>query len=250
MHTGCQPSPEVDAICLTCGCASPADDHGDPRNLTLAGLAAAADAAGITIIRAAANIRGTLPVPGPLPRLYADIDGTTAFQPEGTIIAVNARFGTAYTIADAATYPFRATLPPEQQAWERAHQPVLDVNLAPDTLAADVLRRAAAHGYPVTICTEREPGLGPVTRAWAAYWELPADQVAVVGPGGKRALLEPHGPADPAILIDDSPANEHLARPGVRVWVPRRPWTPGGDAPDGVWRFRSWNDAAAALGLT
>ena len=237
-------------MCLSCGCGDCFNDHGDPRNITLGGLAAAADAAGISIRQAAANLRGTLPVPGPLPRLYVDIDGTLAFQPEGTIVAVNARFGTAYTIADdTASYPFVATLPPEQRAWQRAQQAVLDVNLAPDTLAIDVLRRAAAHGYPVTVCTERDPNLTQVTRAWVAYWQIPADRVAVTGPGGKGPLMEANDPADPCILIDDAPANEGLARPGVQVWVPARPWTPTGPAQDGVWRFGSWNDVSAALGL-
>ena len=43
-------------MCLSCGCQIPADDHGDPRNITLATLAAAADAAGITLTQAAENI--------------------------------------------------------------------------------------------------------------------------------------------------------------------------------------------------
>lgn len=237
-------------MCLDCGCGSPFDSHGDPRHLTLTGLAAAAEASGISIRQAAQNIHDTLPVPGPLPRLYVDVDGTLAFQPEATIVAVNARFGTAYTIADdTGSYPFTATLPPEQQQWQRAQQAVLDVNLAPDTLAIDVLTRAAAHGYPITVCTERDPSLTQVTRAWVAYWRIPADQVAVTGPGGKRALMEANGPADPAVLIDDAPANESLARPGVQVWVPPRPWTPSGPAQDGVWRFPDWGEVAAALGL-
>lgn len=235
--------------CLDCGCRSPFDDHGDERHFTLADLAAAADATGISVLQAAANIRDTLPVPGPLPRLYVDIDGTLAFQPEGSIIAVNAKFGTRHLIPEATTYPWVAGLPKDQRDWQHGQQPILDANLAPDTLAVDVLRRAAKHGYPVTVCTEREPSLGDITRAWVAYWRIPCDQVAVVGPGGKKALMEPHGEDSPAVLIDDAPANEQLARPGVSVWVPARPWTPQ-DKPAGrVWRFSGWNAAAFALGL-
>lgn len=123
------------------------------------------------------------------------------------------------------------------------------MNLAPDTLAIDVLRRAALRGYPVTVCTERDPSLAAITRAWAGYWRIPCDQVAVVGPGGKEELLAGHGTDDPAILVDDAPANEGLARDGVQVWVPPRPWTPRHDPAPGVWRFGDWNEAAARLGL-
>lgn len=236
--------------CLTCGCNSPLDRHGDNANIDLGRLQKAADAAGITVLRAAANIRDTLPVPGPLPRLHVDIDGTLAFQPEASIVAVNARFGTSHIIPEATSYPWVATLPADQRKWQRAQQAILGANLPPDTLAIDVLRRAVLHGYPVTVCTERDPSLAAITRAWTAYWQVPCDQVAVTGPGGKEELLAACGPDDPAILVDDSPANELLARDGVQVWVPRRPWTPQDDPPPGVWRFGSWNETVTRLGLT
>lgn len=178
-----------------------------------------------------------------------DVDGTLAFQPEGSIIAVNAKFGTQHLIPEATSYPWAVTLPADQRKWQKAQQAVLAANLAPDTLAADVLRRASLHGYPVTVCTERDPSLTAITRAWAAYWQVPCDQVAVTGPGGKEELLAAHGPADRAVLIDDSPANEALARDGVQVWVPRRPWTPRDGPGAGVWRFGDWNEAAMRLGL-
>ncbi len=43
-------------MCLSGGCDSPNDDHGDPRNITLARLREAAEAQGITVDEAAANI--------------------------------------------------------------------------------------------------------------------------------------------------------------------------------------------------
>lgn len=43
-------------MCLSCGCGVPNDDHGDPRNITMDDLKAAADAAGMDIEDAAANI--------------------------------------------------------------------------------------------------------------------------------------------------------------------------------------------------
>jgi hypothetical protein len=47
------------SVCLTCGCHEPENPHGDPRNITLADLAAAADAAGITLTQAAENLLAT-----------------------------------------------------------------------------------------------------------------------------------------------------------------------------------------------
>lgn len=47
-------------MCLSCGCGVPEPDHGDPRSIDLAALQAAADAAGISLVRAAANILQTL----------------------------------------------------------------------------------------------------------------------------------------------------------------------------------------------
>jgi hypothetical protein len=47
-------------MCLTCGCHRPFDPHGDPANITYGDLAAAADAAGISVEQAAANLTATL----------------------------------------------------------------------------------------------------------------------------------------------------------------------------------------------
>lgn len=47
-------------MCLDCGCLQPDDDHGDSRHLTLADLAAAADASGVTLTQAAENILATV----------------------------------------------------------------------------------------------------------------------------------------------------------------------------------------------
>ena len=183
------------------------------------------------------------------PALFCDIDGVLAFQPEGDIIAVNARFGTAWLISDATTYPFRSMLPDRQAAWLRANWPVIAANLAPDTRAIRVLAKAVKAGYTVTVCTERGAALADLTRAWLAYWQVPgAAQAQVVEPGGKKALLAEYGKGSPAVLIDDSPFNEQLARPGVQVWAPQRPWTPQ-DTPPGVTRFADWRDVIKALGL-
>lgn len=47
-------------MCCSCGCGIPDDDHGAAGAITLADLQAAADAAGISVVRAAANILQTV----------------------------------------------------------------------------------------------------------------------------------------------------------------------------------------------
>ena len=184
------------------------------------------------------------------PALFVDIDGVLAFQPEGTILAVNARFGTSYLLADSTSvYPFTASLTAGQQQWVTANRAVIAANLAPDTRAIRVLQKAAKAGYAITIATERDPGLRDLTAAWLKFWQVPYATLAVTGPGGKGALLDPYGKGNPCVLIDDDPAKEALARPGVQVLVPGRPWTPQGRPPDGVTRFADWRDVRKALGL-
>jgi uncharacterized HAD superfamily protein len=183
-----------------------------------------------------------------LPRLYFDIDGVLAFQPEGSILAVNGRFGTSYLLAEATAYPWAATLPEQQRDWLTANLPVIAANLAPDTLAVKVIGKARKAGYQVTIATERDPSLTAITRAWLIYWGIGYDALEVVGPGNKAAFLASRGGGD-AILIDDAPKFEAIAGDGLQVWVPPRPWTPHGDAPKGVWRFSKWRDVKKKLGL-
>jgi hypothetical protein len=43
-------------MCLSCGCGEPHEDHGNPDNITYEDLKRAADAEGIEVDEAAANI--------------------------------------------------------------------------------------------------------------------------------------------------------------------------------------------------
>jgi hypothetical protein len=47
---------EDPAMCMSCGCKQPNEDHGDDRNITMDALQQAADAAGISVDEAASNI--------------------------------------------------------------------------------------------------------------------------------------------------------------------------------------------------
>jgi uncharacterized HAD superfamily protein len=183
------------------------------------------------------------------PALFLDIDGVLAFQPEGDILAVNARFGSTWLAADVTTYPFSSMLPEDQAGWLAANWPVIAANLAPDTRAVRVAQKAAKAGYTVGILTERDPALRDLTAAWLKFWQVPYATLGVVGPGGKGAVLESYGKgaaAGNAVLVDDSPVNIDLARPGVDVWQPARPYNSGGN---GVHRFNDWREFTKALGL-
>ena len=47
-------------MCLSCGCGIPDEDHGDQRNITMANIEDAADAAGLTVDEVLDNIETTL----------------------------------------------------------------------------------------------------------------------------------------------------------------------------------------------
>lgn len=47
-------------MCLDCGCNEPENDHGDPAHITIAGLQAAANASGVSLVTAASNILRTV----------------------------------------------------------------------------------------------------------------------------------------------------------------------------------------------
>lgn len=215
-------------------------------DITLDDLIAAAEAHGLTSRQAAENIVRTLPVKGPLPALYVDVDGVLAFWPEGPILALNARFGTSLLTVEADRYPLQAALPAEQSAWLEDNAEIIAANLAPDTKAKHVLLNAQRHGYNIAVITERGPELHDVTDAWLKAWRIPCDRLFVVEPGCKGEVLAVHDPDDPAILIDDSPLNTGLARDGVEVWQPARPYN---QPADDVFRFEHWHDASARLGL-
>jgi uncharacterized HAD superfamily protein len=180
------------------------------------------------------------------PHLFCDLDGVLAFQPEGDILALNARFGLSLLVAECRSYPLADSLPAEQAAWLAVNRPVIAANLAPDTRAIRVLQKAAKAGYAVGILTERDPALRDLTAAWLKYFQVPYATLSVVGPGNKGAALEPFGKGAEAVLVDDSPANAGLVRPGVEVWQPARPYN---DGSGGARRFEDWREVGKRLGL-
>ena len=106
---------------MSCGCHIPNEDHGDPRNITLADLQDAADAAGITLSKAAGNIVRTLQSASDAKVWTFDIDKTitaapeqfarlaTALQESGDRVIVVTGHGTKQTreeLLDALGFPY------------------------------------------------------------------------------------------------------------------------------------------------
>jgi hypothetical protein len=251
-------------VCLTCGCHQPLVDHGDGRNITHQELVAAADAAGITPGRAVANLvatesamHGTLDAAALFtaaasrPTVVSDLDGVLAFTTEAALTAVNARFGLNLLVDEQVTYSLAQRLNREQGMWLTGlfSRSTFLANLAPDGHALDALDAMHAAGIEVLLCTERPPSTKTATAAWLSTWDVSHDDLLMPGPGGKPAALAAYGPANPAVLIDDDPSKWlTVARPGLPVWTPRRPWTPTTSAAyANVWVFDSWDQVLSRL---
>lgn len=252
-------------MCCSCGNGVATDDHGDARNITLRDLAQAAAASGITLGQAKDNIAQTSIIssasplrPSPLelfkqtmgqPLIVCDIDGVLAFLAESIFGALNAMFGTMYDAHTFKAYWVEGSLPRAQSDWLKAwlDNPFAYVNLAPDLPAIQSINRLMDAGYDVVIATDRPVSAEGITARWLDRWSVKFNDLKV-GPGGKDALAQAHGPENPMILFDDSPERLHLARPGVQVWQPKRPWTVRTDS-DYVTVFDDWAKMLAAMGV-
>lgn len=254
-------------MCLTCGCMIPGESHGDPANLRLPRLQRAAAAAGLPLAEAAWNIPRTLaaashcdwPATAPIlasnPALIFDCDGILAFTAEALCGALNARFGTTYSPLSQVFFPgtfIAVRLPEEQSAWIAGllRDPAFLMTFAPDFHALDTLRDAHEAGYQVQVVTERAPEAQEITAEWLEDWGGPSVPVTAVGHGNKPAFLGArYGPQSPAVVCDDNPALQlSLARPGIEIWTPKRPYTPT-MARDHVREFATWQVARHWLGL-
>lgn len=185
--------------------------------------------------------------------VVCDIDNTLAFHAEAVCTAVNARFGASYLLSRMTAYPLATLLQPEQAAWLAAHtarDPWI-LNLAPDHAAISALNTIRDAGHRVVIASDRPAAVADATTAWLNQYGVPRDGQVLDGPGSKRTALAGSGPASPAVLVDDDPSKWlTIARPGVQVWCPQRPWTPP------TWRqyphvhvFTDWAELLTRLGI-
>jgi 5' nucleotidase, deoxy (Pyrimidine), cytosolic type C protein (NT5C) len=188
------------------------------------------------------------------PLVACDIDNVLAFHAEAVCTAVNARFGASYLASQMTAYPFSNLLETEQAKWLAAHitRGPWIANLAPDRAASAALGRIHDAGHRVLIASDRPPQSAEATASWLDANRVPRDGQILEGPGSKGRALAANGPASPAVLIDDDPSKWlTIARPGVEVWSPMRPWTPQS------WRqypnvrvFSDWSEVLGRLGIS
>lgn len=185
--------------------------------------------------------------------VVCDIDNTLAYQAEAECTAVNARFGASYLVTMMATFPTTNLFTPDQRGWleQVKHRDPWVANLAPDREAISALRLIHDAEHRVVVSSDRDPVEGVATVRWLDAHAVRRTGQVLEGPGSKRRVLAGCGPANPGLLIDDSPEKWlTVARPGVGVWCPRRPWTPPS------WRqypnvhvFDDWAEVLARLGI-
>lgn len=188
------------------------------------------------------------------PVIVSDIDGVIGFLTETTVTALNAHFGTSLVVSDMTSYWIEDTLPAEQSRWLTAQfaRGVTYANVAPDYSAIAALTALHDAGYHVIVSSDRPPDTtAAATGAWLAKWRVPHDEVRLLGRGGKKQVLSTYGPHKPAILFDDDPAKAvTVARDGVQVWSPARPWTPKNwHRYPNYWVFPSWDAVLDRLGV-
>lgn len=186
------------------------------------------------------------------PSLMFDIDGTLGFLFPVVVAAVNAHFGLDLVASEITTYNLSGILQPDQAAWveEQFANPNLYTNCAPDFRGIGAVQALHKADYEIVIATDRPEGLEDITEKWLKRWDVPYDQL-MVGWGKKEAWCAKHGPKDPAVLFDDSPAKAMtIPRPGMRLFVPLRSYTPAVDFNRAnVVVFREWSEALVALGV-
>jgi len=184
------------------------------------------------------------------PLVVCDIDGVLAFADETAASAVQAHWGLLIDTSAQRVYRMTDLLPKPEATWlHRLHSdPAFYVNMAPDFRAIDGLRALRDDGLHVTIATHRPPAAEQVTIDWLKRWDVGYDGL-YVGPGSKHASLASCTPDHPGVLIDNDPARWiTVARDGVDVFTPQRPYTPPQwQSYPHVWVFSSWADVVERL---
>ena len=175
------------------------------------------------------------------------------FFTEAIATAINAHFGLDLVVSDMDHYWIEDTLKPSQSDWlvSQFDRSVFYENVAPDYSAIAALNAIHQGGYEVIVSSDRPVNTKAATTRWLKKWRIEYDEVILRGPGGKKSICDEHGPGDPIVLIDDDPRKmETIPAPGVELWSPARPWTPGNWADyENVWVFGSWTEVLDRLGL-
>lgn len=188
------------------------------------------------------------------PTLLFDQDGVLAFLTESIMCALNSRFGTKYIASEMTTYWIEQVISTEQSKWLSDvffHTPVTYANLAPDLSGIAALNALYRASYHTVLSSDRPVSARQVTDRWLERWRALYSEIYLHGRGSKDEYAKSYGRQKPLILFDDNPTKWlTVARPGVEVWSPSRPWTPANwKSYDNVWVFDSWDTVLERLGV-
>jgi uncharacterized HAD superfamily protein len=156
--------------------------------------------------------------------LLLDIDGVLGDLMGASCAAVNRRFGTRHSAAQAVDYSL-SFLNDEEREWLQHAWYETDLLEKLDAYPEVVARVLTEQpGFDVTVvATDREPRAYARTERWLPRLGLRFDRLFVQFGAKLAALAEL--PADCRVLLfDDRPIPALLSDPRVRVVVPERPW--------------------------
>lgn len=186
------------------------------------------------------------------PLVVSDIDGVLNMLSYTIATALNARFGLSLLVSEMKTYRVETTLTTEQGEWLNAQfgKGSFYANAVADREAITALGALRAAGFRVVVATDRPVGTETATERWLDANGVGRDGFQI-GPGCKRKLLAEYEPGNPAVLIEDNPETWlSVARPGVEVWTPKRPWiTDSWQQYPNVFVFDRWAEVLDRLSI-
>ncbi|HWW87038.1 MAG TPA: hypothetical protein VNZ26_25755, partial [Vicinamibacterales bacterium] len=141
------------------------------------------------------------------PRIVCDIDGTLAERDLAALVAINSKFDTAFRYRDMTATQGDWIEDKDIRKWyaKHHHDPIFLLDLPPYDEAIWALWSLHSGGYHVTIASDREADLLPLSTDWLDEHGVQYDAVRV-GDGEKLALAQGASPQEPVVFIDDNPA--------------------------------------------
>ena len=160
------------------------------------------------------------------PTVLSDVDNILCYYIEGELLAVNARYGTSYSLDQMTTYQGHGVYDDEQREWIHSWRhtaSALDL-LAPNYQAIDALTQLHDAGCRIIVASNRPVEMATTTTEWLRKYEVPFDLIFLNGPGSKPWVAKHYGPL---VWLDDDPHMWPYAVPTrSTIYTPRREWTP------------------------
>jgi hypothetical protein len=184
------------------------------------------------------------------PMVVSDIDGILANWVTAACQAVNAHFGTHYT--PMVWWQWHGPFSDEERTWlhdERFSDAAFWMSLAPIDEMITALHTLAIAGYRIVLSSEAPAEQRGARTAWLEYYEVPYNELYLVGAGGKVALCAQASTDNPIVLIDDSPDRwvDCAPYPGVHILCPRTAYTPEMPSESNVTIFDRFNQVPALV---